>query len=150
MAAVFVQYPCRFSTFREEEFIAHINNLYRLQNEINKLSKRAMWLIPGDRQTRFFPSTYYLTAVALSHILDRHYFKVPRYPDKSKFTIPVPEIVRYIRMAFLVPDEPISGLQRHRIMPTGVTIGRSHDGRPCQHIAVISDVYGYIRTAYPV
>lgn len=150
MAAVFVQYPSRYSPFQEEEFIAHINNLYRIQKEIGKLSKRAMWLIPGDRQNRFFPSTYYLTAVALSHILDRHFYKVPRYPDKSKFTIPVQEIVRYIRLAFLVPDEPIIGMRRQRIMETGVNIGRSHDGQLCQRIAVISDVYGYIRTAYPV
>lgn len=109
-----------------------------------------MWLIPGDRQTHYFPSSYYLTAVALSHILDRHYYKVPRYPEKSKFTIPVPEIVRYIRMAFQVPSEPMIGLQRQRIMPTGVTIGKTHDGRACQSIVIVSDVYGYIRTAYPV
>src|SRR6478752_8615077 len=118
MAAVFVQYPTQYSVFQEQEFIAHINCLYPIQKEINGLSKRAMWLIPGNRQTRYFPASYYLSAIVLSHIMDRHYYKVPRYPDKSKFTIPVPEIVRYIRMAFPVPGEPMVGMRLSRLMPT--------------------------------
>lgn len=150
MTAVFIQYPARPAPFCEDEFITLINTLHRSRKELDSLSRRIMWMIPGDRKTRFFPSSYFLTAIALSHILDRHFYKVPRYPEKSKFTIPIPEIVRLIRLAYLQPAEPMVGHCRQRILPAGMVIGRNHDGRPCRHIKVVSDLYGFIRTAYPV
>ncbi|MBO9659080.1 MAG: hypothetical protein J7527_09670 [Chitinophagaceae bacterium] len=150
MSPVFFQYPVAPAPFHEAEFIYHINNMFRMKKELDGLAKRVMWMVPGGKQTRYFPSSYYLSAFTLSHILDRHYHKVPRHPEKSKFTIPIPEIVKYIRMAFPQPTGPLIGHCRERILPTGLTIGWNEEQEPCQSIKVVSDLYGNIRTAYPI
>lgn len=108
-----------------------------------------MWLLSEDKKARYFPSSYYLSAYGLSHILDRHYFKIDRYPAKAKFTVSVPEIVKFIRMGSTLPSEGIIGKSERRILHAGRIIGVSASGIPCKNITIITDAYGNIRTAYP-
>jgi hypothetical protein len=146
---IYIQLPSRSFPFSEDDFISVLNNTHRIRQQIDGLSKRLMWLIAEDKKTRYFPASYYLSAYGLSHILDRHYFKIERYPDKAKFTIPVVDIVKYIRMAFVIQPQETTRKGELRILDAGKIIGVSATGIPCQNITIITDVNGYIRTAYP-
>lgn len=108
-----------------------------------------MWLLAEEKKTRYFPSSYYLSAYGLSHILDRHYYKIDRYQAKAKFTVSVPEIVKIIRAGSSLPAEEITGKSERRILHVGRIIGVSATGMPCKNITIITDAYGNIRTAYP-
>lgn len=149
MQRIHVQLPAKVFPFNEDDFISVLNNTHRIRQQVDQLSKRLMWLIAEDLKTRYFPASYYLSAYSLSHILDRHYYKFDRYHDKAKFTISVSEIVKYIRMGATVHAERIPGKSECRIINAGRVIGMSASGTPCRYISIITDAYGYIRTAYP-
>lgn len=149
MQHVYVQLPEKNFPFNEDDFISVLNNMHRLRQQIDLLSKKLMWLVAENKSTRYFPSSYYLTAYGLAHILDRHYYKIDRYADKAKFTISVAEIVKLIRQASVLQVEEIAGKSERRVLYAGRIIGKSPTGQPCEHISIITDAYGYIRTAYP-
>ena len=149
MQHLYVQLPQKVSPFIEDDFISVLNNIHRLRQQIDLLSKKLMWLVAEDKSTRYFPSSYYLTAYGLAHILDRHYYKIDRYADKAKFTIPIFEIVKLIRQASVLQVETIPGKSERRVLNAGRIIGISATGTPCRRISIITDAYGYIRTAYP-
>lgn len=149
MQRIHVQLPAKSFPFNEDDFISVLNNTHRIRQQVDHLSKRLMWLIAEDMKTRYFPASYYLSAYGLSHILDRHYYKIDRYHDKAKFTIPVAEIVKFIRLGSSLPAEEITGKSERRILHVGRIIGVSATGMPCKNITIITDAYGNIRTAYP-
>ncbi len=150
MQHVFVQYPALSLPFNEDDFISALNNVHRTRKELDNLARKLLWMIPGDKRMRYFPCSYYLTAYSLSHILDRHYHKINRYPNKPKFTIPVPEIVELIRMGSEQQTEIIAEHGYRRTLYIGRSIGLSSNKQPCYSIVILTDWSGYIRSAYPI
>ena len=99
---------------------------------------------------KFISKQYYLTASALAHILERHYYKINRYPHAGKFQIPVIEILNYIREAHASPATPASGNNNfQRTMQTPEPIGFDKNGQSTNIITILTDGGGKIITAFP-
>ena len=102
--------------------------------------------VPG----RLLKNTYYLSASSLTHILERHYYKISRYPNCGKFTVDIPTIVHWIREAFPCEQSPIPGsLNFKRCMDTKVEIGFDKEGKATTFITVVTEPAGEIKTAFP-
>jgi len=105
---------------------------------------------PIKNKKRLLRKTYYLTVSSLAHILERHFYKIPRHPETSKFTIPVPEILSYLRDISAEPGIPIAGsLDLRRVVNVGKVIGFGRDQLPTTYISVLTDSGGRITTAFP-
>jgi hypothetical protein len=86
----------------------------------------------------------------LAHIIERHYYKINRYPHAGKFHISVIEILHDIRKAYILPVVPVPGCQNfQRIMQTQQSIGYDKNGQPASIITILTDAGGKIITAYP-
>jgi hypothetical protein len=83
--------------FNEEAWIKLIFLLSDTQDWLNQLASGALMQVPMKNRKRLLRKTYYLPLASLSHILERHHYKIPRHPGTGKFTIPVPEILSYLR-----------------------------------------------------
>jgi hypothetical protein len=136
--------------FNEESWIKLIFLLSDTQDWINELVNGAVLQVPMKNRKRLLRKTYYLNVSALAHILQRHYFKIPRHPDTSKFTIPVAEILSYIRDISTEPGIPVDGsLNFRRTVDVHRTVGFDRDQLPTTHITVLTDSGGRIITAFP-
>lgn len=136
--------------FNEEAWIKLIFLLSDTQDWLNELVNGAVMQVPMKNRKRLLRKTYYLNVSALAHILQRHYFKIPRHPDTSKFTIPVPEILSYLRDISTEPGVPVAGsLNFRRTVDVHKTVGFDRDQLPTTHITVLTDSGGRIITAFP-
>jgi len=137
-------------SFKEEEWIRLVLLLSDTQVWINELSVSAIMQLPVRGKKKFLRKTYYLTICSLAHILERHYYKIPRYPATAKFTIPIVEILTYIRTAFNQLQSPVAGSTNTlRIIQTDRVIGFNRNQLPSKTIEIITDGGGKILTAYP-
>lgn len=134
----------------EPEWLKLIFMLSDTQSWIDDLSKQAFRQLPLPDKKKFLQKNYYLTITALAHILERHYYKIPRYPHTGKFHIPVTDILNYIREAHSLPVTPVKGcLNFQRIIFTNQPIGFDKTGQPANCITILTDGGGKIITAFP-
>lgn len=86
----------------------------------------------------------------MSHILERHYYKIPRHPEASKFTIDIASILQFLRDAAKEETIPIPGsLHLMRTIDVGVIIGFDRNQVQTSLLTVVTDVGGKVITAYP-
>jgi len=138
------------SPFNEEEWLRLVFLLSDTQAWLSELSASAIMQLPVRNKKKFLRKTYYLTVSSLAHMLERHYYKVPRYPATAKFTIPVAEILTHIRNAFNQSQIVIEGSTNTlRLIQTEQVIGFNRHQLPSKSIEIITDGGGKILTAYP-
>jgi hypothetical protein len=136
--------------FNEEAWIKLIFLLSDTQDWLNELANGALMQVPMKNRKRLLRKTYYLPLSSLAHILERHHYKIPRHPGTSKFTIPVPEILSYLRDISEEPGIPIAGsLDVKRTANVGKIVGFDRDQFPTTYITVLMDSGGRILTAFP-
>lgn len=136
--------------FNEDEWLKLLFLLNDTQNWLNELVNGIIMQVPMKDRKKLFRRTYYISVTSLTHIMERHYYKVLRHPETSKFTIPVAKILSYLRDASFEQAIPIAGsLNFQRIINTGTVIGFDRDRLPTSYIMVVTDSGGRIITAYP-
>lgn len=86
--------------FNEYEWLRLLFLLNDTQNWLNELINGAVMQVPMKDRKKLFRKTYYISISALAHILERHYYKIPRHPATSKFTVPVTEILSLARCLY--------------------------------------------------
>ncbi|SEW51881.1 hypothetical protein [Chitinophaga arvensicola] len=137
-------------SFNEGEWLKLLFLISDTQDWLNHLAYGAMLQIPIRDRRQLFRKTYYLSAAALTHIIERHYYKILRYPAASKFTIPVIEILSVLRDASSAPIEYVPGsINIQRTADTGRIIGVDRDDLPTSLVTVVTDGGGRITTAFP-
>ncbi len=85
--------------FNEEEWLRLLFLLNDIQIWLNKLVSGAVMQVPIQNKKKLFRKTYYISVSVLTHIAERHYYKIMRHPEASKFTIPIVEILSLLRDA---------------------------------------------------
>jgi hypothetical protein len=136
--------------FNEEAWLKLIFLLSDTQDWLNEMVSGVVMQLPMNNKKRLFRKTYYITISSLAHILERHYYKIPRHPDCGKFTIPVPEILSHLRDISSEPGTPIPGsLDSQRTANVNKTVGFDRNGLPTTYISVLTDSGGRITTAFP-
>lgn len=136
--------------FNEAEWLKLVFLLADTQQWVDEMVKEAIGGIPVKGKKKFLQKSYFLSVSALAHILERHYYKIPRYPHTGKFHIPVAEILHYIREAFQLQVSPVSGsLNFQRLLKTDKIIGFDKTGQPTNFITILTDAGGKIITAFP-
>jgi hypothetical protein len=136
--------------FNEDEWLRLIFLLSDTQNWLNELINGVIMQVPVKDRKKLFRKTYYISVSALAHILERHYYKIPRHPATSKFTVPIAEILSHLRDAFTAPAVPVLGsLNFQRVFNVGNIIGFDRDRQPTAYITIITDSGGRIITAFP-
>lgn len=139
-----------YPRFNEDEWLRLIFLLNDTQIWINEMVSDAIRQVPMKDRKRLFRRTYFMNIAALTHILERHYYKIPRHPATSKFTIPVTEILTHLRNASTEAAQPVPGsLTLQRVIDTGTVIGFDPNRVPTTHITVLTDSGGRILTAFP-
>lgn len=138
------------TSFREEEWLRLLFLLSDTEQWLQELHKGLFAGLPVVDKGKFLRKTYYLTVAALAHILERHYYKIPRHPGAGKFTIPVPDILHYIREGSVQPATPMPGCtNRKRVVETPAPIGFDRQGQPTCQITILTNAGGRIVTAFP-
>lgn len=136
--------------FNESEWIKLLFLLADTQIWLDDMAKQAFLQLPLPNKKIFFCKTYYLTCSAMAHIIERHYYKIPRHPAAGKFHIPVAEILYCIKEASALPATPVPGsLNFQRTLNIQKKIGFSNTGEPANAITVLTDAAGKIITAFP-
>jgi len=136
--------------FNEEAWLKLIFLLNDTQDWLNEMVSGAVMQLPMNNKKRLFRKNYYITISSLAHILERHYYKIPRHPDSGKFTIPIPDILSHLRDISAEPGTPIPGsLDLQRTVNVNKIIGFDRNQLPTTFITVLSDSGGRITTAFP-
>ena len=113
------------------------------------MAKEILRRVPVSKK-RFIRKEYYLSAQALAHIIERHYYKINRYPNAGKFHIPVTEILNLIRDAHALPVTKAPGSGNfQRSLQADKIIGYDKNGNPTNTITILTDAGGRIITAFP-
>ena len=134
--------------FSEQEWLKLLFLLSDTQEWLNDLNKALLNQLPISKK-RFISKNYYLTVPVATHILERHYVKINRYPHAGKFNIPVIDILTYIRDAHDVTPVPIGGSNLQRIVEAPDPVGHDKNGRETNIITIVTDAGGKIITAFP-
>ena len=136
--------------FNEPEWLKLVFLLADTQAWIDELVKEAVRRLPTPDKKKFLQKNYYLGITALAHILERHYYKINRYPHAGKFHIPATEILHHIREAYSLPATPAPGTNNfQRTLETKNSIGYDKAGQPTNIITILTDAGGRIITAFP-
>jgi hypothetical protein len=136
--------------FDEEAWIRLIFLLSDTQDWLTEMVMGAVMQVPMKQRKNLFRRGYYITVAALAHILERHYHKVHRHPDTSKFTIPLPEILSYLRDMAKEPGTPIAGsIDFRRTANLHKVIGYDRNHVSTTFITILTDNGGRIKTAFP-
>jgi hypothetical protein len=136
--------------FNEEAWLKLIFLLSDTQDWLNEMVSGAIMQLPMSNKKRLFRKNYYITISSLSHILERHYFKIPRHPDCGKFTIPIPDMLSHLREISSAPGTPIPGsVDLYRTVNVNKIIGFDRNQQPTTYVTVLTDSGGRILTAYP-
>jgi len=73
--------------FNEPEWIKLIFLLADTQQWIDEMSQTAFVQLPLQHKQELQRSTYFLSATAMAHDIQRHYYKIPRHPGTGKFCL---------------------------------------------------------------
>jgi len=138
------------SEFNEDQWIRILFLISDTQDWLNELQQNHFYQLPVSNKKKLFRKSFYLSASTLAHIVERHYYKIRRYPECSKFTIPLAEVLHFIKSSFEHPASPLNGTMNvQRVMDAGKTIGYDQSGQATSQLTVISDQGGKIVTAFP-
>lgn len=136
--------------FNEDEWLKLLFLLSDTEQWLDELSYRTFRCLPMADKKRLFRRTYYLTPSALAHIVERHYYKILRHPGTGKFTIPITEILHYLREGGDLLATSLPGSFNYkRVVEAAATIGMDKDGLPTRLITILTDSGGRIITAFP-
>ena len=75
--------------FNESAWIKLVFLLADTQAWLDELSSGALQQPPLENKHKLHRKTYHLGIAAMAHILEWHYYKIPRHPGTGKFHIPV-------------------------------------------------------------
>src|SRR6185295_17031631 len=95
--------------FNEQQWLRLLFLLSDTQVWLDDMAKEFFLRLPLQDKKKFFRKTYYLTISSLAHIVERHYYKINRYPQAGKFHIPLTDLLNYIREAATLPATPVRG-----------------------------------------
>ena len=138
------------NNINEEQWIHILFLISDTQIWLEELQAKLIYQLPVKNKKKLLRKSHYLSASALAHILERHYFKIPRYPNAGKFTIPVASIVSYLRDASTQITTSINNsCNVQRVIDAKQIIGFDKYGKPASIITIISDCGGKIITAFP-
>ena len=136
--------------FNETQWLQALFLLADTQSWLQQLQEGLIWQLPIKHRKKLLRKGSYLSSKALAHILERHYYKVPRHPLTGKFTIPIPQIVACIRDACQQPPETVPHSPHlQRVLDTGTPLGHDPSGNTVTTITVITSTGGEIITAFP-
>ena len=136
--------------FNEPEWLKLLFLLADTQSGLDDLHKQLFAQLPIENKKKLFHKNFCLTPQSLAHILERHYYKIPRHPQTGKFHISVIEIVHYIREAVDISVTPIPGSGNfQRVIHTGKPVGFDRSGESVTCITIITGINGKIITAFP-
>ncbi|HMG66457.1 MAG TPA: hypothetical protein VK588_02190 [Chitinophagaceae bacterium] len=136
--------------FNEEQWLRLLFLLSDTQTWLDDMAKDFFSHLPIPEKKKFFRKAYYLTPSSLAHIIERHYYKIARFPNASKFHIPVTEILYYIREASVLPASPVPWcLNFQRTIHAKQPVGIDNNGHSSNVITILTDGGGKIVTAYP-
>ncbi|MBO9619324.1 MAG: hypothetical protein J7539_09850 [Niabella sp.] len=138
------------NTFNEAQWLQVLFLLADTQSWLQQLQEGLIWQLPVKKRKKLLRQGWYLSAKVLAHILERHYYKVPRHPLTGKFTIPIPQIVACIRDAGQQLPGPMPGSHHlQRVWDAGMTVGYDPAGNTVTTLTVIATTSGEIMTAFP-
>jgi len=138
------------STFNEPEWIKLIFLLADTQQWLTDLYQDAFATIPVEKKEKLRRKTWHLTVTALAHIIERHYYKIPRHPGTGKFIIALPVILHHIREAGSITPAAMPGcLNLQRVLQATEPVGFDKNSDAAYSITIISDPAGSIITAFP-
>ena len=138
------------STFNESEWIKLIFLLADTQQWLDELNQQAFNQLPVDNKKKLFRKTYHLGIKVMAHILERHYYKIPRHPGTGKFNIPITEILQHLRDAGNSPTQPVPGTLNHqRIITTKQPVGFDRSGESSRRLSILTYPGGEIITVFP-
>ena len=136
--------------FNEQQWLKLLFLLADTQTWLDDMAKDCLSQLPVSGKKILGRKTYYLTPQSLAHIVERHYYKISRYPHAGKFHISVCEIVHYLREASHLPAAAIPGsMNFRRVLKTNGPIGFDKNGSPTNLIIIVTNASGRIITAYP-
>ena len=135
--------------FNEPEWLKLLFLLSDTQSWIDDMNKELFHQLPICKK-KFINKQYYLTVQALAHIIERHYYKINRYPHASKFNIPVIEILQLIREAHSLLPMPAPGSNNfQRTLQAENNIGYDKSGQATNIVTILTDGGGKIITVFP-
>lgn len=138
------------TTFNEPEWIKLLFLLADTQQWVNNLCQQTFHALPLEKKEKLQRKTYHLGPTALAHIIERHYYKIPRHPGTGKFNIALPVILQHIREAGSIEPIPVAGsLHLQRLYKAAEPVGFDKNGEPTAAITIITDAGGAIITAFP-
>ena len=136
--------------YNEEQWIKTVFLLSDIQGWLQEGERSLFYGLSIGCKKKLFRPSYYLGCRAMAHILERHYYKISRHPNCGKFTIPVADIVSYIRQAAPQATTPVpNSVYLQRTMEAETTIGFDKYHQPVNTITVLTDAGGKIVTAFP-
>ena len=136
--------------FNEAQWLQALFLLADTQSWLQQLQEGLIWQLPVKHRKKLLRKGSYLSSKALAHILERHYYKVPRHPLTGKFTIPIPQIVACIRDACQQPPQTMPcSPHLQRVLDTDIPLGHDPSGNTVTTITVITSTGGEIITAFP-
>ena len=136
--------------FNEAEWLRLLFLLSDTQAWISNMEKSLLYQLPLPDKCKLYRKTYFLSASSLTHIMERHYYKISRHPGCGKFTVDVPTIVHWIKEVYHCEPSPIIGsLNFKRSLDTGIIIGFDKNGQSTTFITVLTHPGGEIKTAFP-
>lgn len=136
--------------FNEDQWIKTIFLISDTQSWLNEIQKGMIFQLPIQGRKKLLKKTFYLSISALAHIIERHYYKINRFPASGKFTIPITDILSYIRDSYDAPATKINGsLNFQRVITTDRIIGFDKNGIHINFMTIVTDSGGNIITAFP-
>lgn len=136
--------------FNEPQFLKLIFSLADTQQWLDGIIKETLSQLPEIKSRKLMQQDYYLSITALAHILERHYYKIPRHPAAGKFHMEIVEILHCIREAKSIPPIPVAGCNnRQRIIHTAQPVGFDQNGQSTSTVTIITNQAGNIITAFP-
>ncbi|ANH83096.1 hypothetical protein A8C56_20815 [Niabella ginsenosidivorans] len=144
--------------FNEAQWLQALFLLAEAQSWLQQLQEALIWQLPVKHRKKLLRQSWYLSAKALAHILERHYYKIPGHPYTAKFTIAIPQIVACIKeagaqQAMPLPEPKGAGVPRsrhlQRVWDAGMAVGYDPAGNTVTVITVIASTSGEIITAFP-
>ena len=133
--------------FPESEWLKLLFLLAESEQMLNDLHKQLFDQLPVSKK-RFIRKRYYLTVAVLAHIMERHYYKIERYPGASKFHIPVADILNHIRQGYALTPVP-AGDNFQRTIEAESPVGYDRSGNETNVVTILTDGGGKIITAFP-
>jgi len=142
--------PPASGSFDEAQWLKMLFLVSDTQGWLTQLQADLLFTLPIKNRGKLLKRSYFLSAGALAHLLERHYYKIHRHPHAGKFTIPVADIVSCIRDAEVAAVLPVDhSPNQQRMLDTRQPIGIDRQGNSTSLLTVVTDPGGKIITAFP-